>query len=207
MNFINKMIFLNFLQTAEYLQGTSYFIIFLLMVIEGPIVTSAAAFLASLGFFNIFIIFILSLLGDLVGDCLHYTIGRYGGHKLIKKYHKKFSVTKKDLNKTEHNLNKHFGKTMFVIKFTPLFTTPGLILMGSLKIPLKKFIIYSLLITLPRTIFFILTGYYFGIAFDKIMNYYKIGGYIIVIFVIFVIISYLIFKKISSKIAQNIYKK
>ena len=40
------------------------------MIIEGPIITVIGAFLASLGFFNIGIIFFLSLLGDIVGDII-----------------------------------------------------------------------------------------------------------------------------------------
>lgn len=193
------MILLNFSQAVEYLQGTSYFILFILMIIEGPIVTSAAAFLASLGFFNIFIIFILSIFGDLIGDCLHYSIGRYGGHKLINKYYKKFNISKKDINKTKRGLHKHFGKTMFIIKFTPIFTTPGLIIMGSLKSSLKKFVVWSLLVTLPKTLFFVLMGYYFGVAIEKIIKYYSATQYFIILLMLLIILSYLAYKRFFLK--------
>jgi membrane protein DedA with SNARE-associated domain len=60
------------------------------MVIEGPFITTAVASAASLGYLNIVIIFFLSLLGDLLGDFIHYTLGRTG--RTI--YPKKFSLSK-----------------------------------------------------------------------------------------------------------------
>lgn len=48
------------------IQTGGYFVMFGLMFLEGPIVTIASAFLASLGFFNIYIVALLGWLGDFV---------------------------------------------------------------------------------------------------------------------------------------------
>lgn len=45
------------------------------MVVEGPIVTSIAAFAASLGYLDIYMILIISLLGNLIPDILLFFIG------------------------------------------------------------------------------------------------------------------------------------
>ena len=71
----------------------SYLFIFIVMVIEGPIITTAASFAASLGYFNIGIIFLLSLLGDLVGDGLHYIIGRTARVAFVEKLGISFGIS------------------------------------------------------------------------------------------------------------------
>ncbi len=62
-----------------------YPIMLLLMTLEGPIVTMVAAFLSSMGYFNIFAVFGLSVLGDVLGDIVLYFIGYFGGHRALLK--------------------------------------------------------------------------------------------------------------------------
>ena len=48
-----------------YIKTIGYPLMLLIMIVEGPIATLLAAFAASLGFFNIYLVFILSMLGTL----------------------------------------------------------------------------------------------------------------------------------------------
>lgn len=66
---------------------SGYFFMFIGIIIEGPIVTSSAGFAASLGYFNVWIVLLLSVLGNLIGDIAHYFFGRFFRKKIIdKKY-------------------------------------------------------------------------------------------------------------------------
>lgn len=189
-----------------FVQSHGYFLIFLVMVLEGPLITMAAAFAASMGIFSIQIIFLLSLLGDLVGDGIHYFIGHSTRRVVMEKYDLKFGLSKKRIKKLEKGLREHFGKYLFLIKFTPILTTPGLLLTGTMRVPIKKFIFYSFLITLPRTIFFTLTGYYLGVALSKVIRYTQIGGYVVLGVIIILVLKYLIvelnFKEVKNKIKK-----
>jgi len=196
------MIFSTFQKAVSYVEVSSYLIIFILMIIEGPIVTSAAAFAASLGYLNIFIVFILSLLGDLIGDLLHYGIGYFGRLTVIERYDYKFGLKKQTIKKLETNLKKHLGKTLFAVKFTPIVTNVGLILTGALRIPLNRFLFYSFIITLPRTLFFTGLGFYFGWAVSTVLNYFKLGEYSILFAIIVSLLAYFIYKFASKKIAS-----
>jgi len=53
-----------------------YIIMLIAMTFEGPIVTTLAAFGASLGLFSIFIVFLLSVLGDIIADSFLFYVGR-----------------------------------------------------------------------------------------------------------------------------------
>jgi membrane protein DedA with SNARE-associated domain len=52
------------------LQTDGLLLLFPLAVVEGPIVTVIAAYLASLGYLNIFAVFAVVVAADLVGDSI-----------------------------------------------------------------------------------------------------------------------------------------
>lgn len=197
------MILGDFYSSLSFVQTHGYILIFLIMIFEGPIITTAAAFAASLGFFNIWVIFFLSLAGDLIGDFLHYGLGRIGRIAFVEKLSAKFGIKNSSIKNLEKKLHLHLGKGMFFIKFVPVFTTPGLMLAGALRVPAKRFIFYSFLLTLPRTIFFTGLGFFFGAAINAVLEYFKLGQYAVSFVVVAVIIIYFAFRKISSYIAKK----
>jgi membrane protein DedA with SNARE-associated domain len=189
-----------------FVQTHGYLLIFLVMVLEGPLITMAAAFAASTGFFDVRIIFFLSLMGDLVGDFIHYSIGYFTRKTITERYDLKSGITKKRLKKLEEGIKTHFGKSMFLIKFTPFLTTPGLLLVGTMHVPVKKYVFYSFIITLPRTIFFTLSGFYLGVALSRIVRYTHIAGYLILAVMLFIIIKYIIVEIDFSKVSKRVKK-
>lgn len=189
----------NFNYLYSLVEQSGYLLVFLLMVVEGPLVTIAAAAAASFGIFNIAIIFFLSLLGDLVGDLIYFVIGRVGNIVFIENYEKRYHLKSITVRKLKRKLIEHFGKTMFLIKFTPVLTTVGLILAGTLKIKTSRFVWYSLIITLPRTIFFTSIGFYFGLAVTNLFKYFKIEQYVVLVILLIALLIYIYRKKIFKK--------
>ena len=61
---------LAFDQVLTFIEQNGYVLLFLLMILEGPIVTAAAAFAASLGYLSLPVVFILSVLGNIIGDLI-----------------------------------------------------------------------------------------------------------------------------------------
>ncbi len=184
------------------LESFSYFIIFLIFIIEGPVVNYAAAFAASLGFFNVFIIFSLAVLGNVVGDLIPFLIGKLGKKSSIEKYISK-SMDKRRIAKIKKYLKHNPGKTLTVIKITPLIPTPGLILAGIVDMPVKRFIFYSFVISASYAFFLTVLGYYSGAAFVKIFGYFKYGTYLAgALAITFVALWLFLSQKISNKIEK-----
>ena len=190
----------NFQDAFSTIQTSGYVLIFLIMIAEGPIITTAAAFAASLGIFNIGIIFVLSFLGDVIGDLAYYGIGRSLRVFAVEKYELRLGLKKSTIKKMEKKLKQHLGKTLFIIKFDPLFVGVGLMLAGALRTNIKKYLFYSIIITLPRTIFFTALGFYFGSAINSTLKYLNIGEYLIPIVLIILILIIFIIKKYSKKL-------
>jgi membrane-associated protein len=187
------------------LEGLSYFIIFLIFIAEGPIVNFAAAFASSLGFFNVFIILVLAITGNIVGDTMYYFIGKFGKKGIIDKFvRKSFNSSKiKRLNKY---LQNNPGKTLTVIKLTPAFPIPGLILAGAANMKFTTFVFYSILISAIQCSFITVLGFYSGAAFSLIFEYFRYGSYLAAGLVILMVGFWLLLKFLSKKVTDRIEK-
>jgi membrane protein DedA with SNARE-associated domain len=62
------------------LEKYKYWLIFPIVIIEGPIIVVISGFLVYLGFLNAYITYIILVIGDSIGDSMYYAIGRYGGN-------------------------------------------------------------------------------------------------------------------------------
>ncbi|MEK6932966.1 MAG: VTT domain-containing protein [Nanoarchaeota archaeon] len=177
-----------------FLQSNGYFIIFLIMFLEGPVITFAAAFLASLGVFNIYVIFLLSILGNLIPDTILFLIGKHSRINTIKKISEFFGLNKPIMEKIENVFSKHTTKLIIFFKLIPGFAIPGLALAGFSKVSFKKFFIISLTLNLLSAILFTVLGFYSGITVSSLLKYLKLEKYILVAFGIFIIIIFILIK-------------
>lgn len=186
--------------------GNGYIIMFVAMLIEGPVITAAGALGAVLGYFNIWAVFLLSILGNLIPDAIYYAIGFWGRQKFVDKYGKYFRISPEKIKTLEELYHKHAGKALFAIKMIPLVATPGLIIAGVARVPIRKYIWWSVAVTIPSSLIFLLIGYYSGAAYGKIVGHVNYGGELAAAaIIVFVIISYF-WKKISGKIGEKITK-
>jgi membrane protein DedA with SNARE-associated domain len=162
-------------------------LLFVVMLIEGPVVTAAAAFAAALHYLNIWIVLALSIFANFIPDVVYYAIGYWGREKLINTYGHYFGITPERVALTEKLAKQHFGKSMFAIKMIPLLATPGLIIIGAARMDIKRYALWSILIIVPSSLFYLILGYYFGAAYATIQHYLNLGGYVIAAAVVIVI--------------------
>lgn len=194
----------NVSQMVSLLTSHGYLFILFAMVLEGPVVTIAAAFAAALGYFHPMLVLTLSVMGDLIGDLLYYFLGRLGRTHIVEKYGKKFGLNKEKVEKMEKMLHKNTWQTLSAIKIAPALSTFGLILAGAANIPFRKYINICLYITLPRSILFVVLGYYAGKANALADKYLHHSQYALFWIVIGIILINYIYKKISQIISQKI---
>lgn len=193
-------------EAAHWVINHGYPLMFVAMLVEGPAVTAAGAFAAALGYFNLWVVFALSIMGNLIPDVIYYALGFWGRRGFIDKYGHHFGITPERSERLEELINKNVGKALAFIKLFPLIATPGLIIAGASRVDLRKYVWWSLIITVPSSGFFLVLGYYFGAAYDKIVSYLNYGGYLaLAAVIIFVIISYF-YKKLSQKFAEQLEK-
>ncbi len=192
---------LGFLSTPSIialLTAHRYAIYFPITIIEGPIVTIVAGFLSSLGYLDFLIIYLMAILGDLIGDVILYSIGHFGSKKILKNG-KFLWIKSEQLVKIESHFQFHAGKTLLFGKWTQHLGTPILIASGMAKMPMNKFLTFNLAGTVPKVLIFLLIGYYFGQAYDKINNYLGYASISMAIAIILTVVYFLIMRSRKMK--------
>lgn len=187
-----------------WVESAGYLLMFIAMVIEGPVITSAAAFAAALGYFNIFVVLILSVLGDLVGDFAYYAVGYFGRVAFVEKYGHKVGLTKQRMEHMERLIKEHPKKTLAAIKLAPMLPAPGLMMIGAVKMPFSRYSWMTFLVALPKTILFMLLGFYFGRAYDALSATLQNGEYFILIALVLIVGAFYAYKKLSASLSVRL---
>lgn len=166
---------IDFINSAPILK---YALLFVLSIIEGPIVMTLAGFFIRLGYFSIVPSFIAIVTGDLAGDILWYYIGQFGAERFIRKYGKYFSISKNVVDKMENKFREHQGKVLFLSKITMGFgfALATLMAAGMARVSLKKFAFYNVLGEIIWTGLLISIGYSLGNFFLVLNNGFNYLG-------------------------------
>jgi membrane protein DedA with SNARE-associated domain len=146
-----------------------YLVLFLVVVAEGPIATIIGAFVASQGYFDIYVVYAIAVVGDLFGDLAYYGIGRLGRVGTPARIWPLLGITEDRLARAARYFERHGAKMLFFAKYTQT----GIVILpasGAARMPVGKFLWYNLLGTLPKAIALLLIGYFFGYAYNSIDN-------------------------------------
>ena len=181
-----------------------YPLLFIVMLVEGPVVTAAGAFAAALHYMNIWVVLALSILANFIPDLVYYAIGYWGRETFINKYGHYLGITPERIATTEKLAEQHSGKSLFMIKMIPLLATPGLILVGATKMDFRKYMFWSIVIIVPTSLLYLIIGYYFGAAYATIDRYLNLGGYVIAAAAVIVLALAYFQKKYFSRLKEKI---
>jgi membrane protein DedA with SNARE-associated domain len=198
---------MGFQGTVQWVLQHGYPLLFIVMLIEGPIVTAAAAFAAALHYMNIWIVLSLSILANFIPDLVYYAIGYWGRGKFLDKYGHYLGITPERIASTEKLAATHSGKSLFMIKMVPLLATPGLILVGATKMDIKKYAFWSIVIIIPSSLLYLVIGYYFGAAYNTIEHYLNLGIYVAIAAAVIVITIAYFQRRYFSRLEKKIETK
>lgn len=151
------------------LQSFGYFAIFFLIILGSlglPLpeecILLLSGYLASVGFFKIWLVMIFGLVGTLAGDNLGYWLARKKGLDFMLKYGEIFSVQKKHLKKAEDFFKRHGGKAVLFSRFILGFRFFGPVLAGVSNMKWSRFQIYNLIGAVIWIPFITFLGYLLG---------------------------------------------
>lgn len=155
--------------TVLLLTQYKYLILFPIAIIEGPIATLIAGFLVTTGVFDLFVVYAIVVLGDMLGDSAAYMLGRGGGaliQKIFKKYINGEKVTQaREYFATHHNRALVLSKVMHGIGIS------GLLAAGSLKVPYRKFFSICAFVSTVQSAILLAIGILFGHAYLQLEKY------------------------------------
>ncbi|MDE2185002.1 MAG: DedA family protein [Alphaproteobacteria bacterium] len=151
------------------LEQYGYLVLFLVVIVEGPIATIIGAFVASQGYFDIYVVYAIAVVGDLFGDLAYYGIGRLGRVGTPARIWPLLGITEDRLARAARYFERHGAKMLLFAKYTQT----GIVILpasGAARMPVGKFLWYNVLGTIPKALALLLVGYFFGYAYNSIDN-------------------------------------
>lgn len=161
-------------QLLDFFISMGYFGIALALMIEiipSEIVLAYAGYLVANGQVNFVEAVIAGVIGGTIAQVFLYWIGSYGGRPFVEKYGKYIFVNKHHLEVAENWFNKYGVGVIFSARFIPVVRHAISIPAGLAKMPLWKFITYTILAIIPWSIFFIYLGEKLGTNWRNIKEY------------------------------------
>ena len=180
----------------------TYYALLPLSIIEGPIVTIVAGIMASLGYLNIFLVYPIVLLGDIIGDVLHYALGRFGGKHFIKKYGHYLRLKEERveyIKRTYFDTSASLWRIITLSKITQAPSSLILIACGITNVDFKKFFIITTVNNIVKVFVITVVGYFFGQSYLLIAHDLR---YIWLILIpVFILVVALMYRKHQQKLA------
>ncbi len=156
--------------------------------IHGEIFFLAGSIAAGLGYLNVWLVFIFSVLGGVAGDHSSYWIGRKYGKGIselfFKKSHRYLSL--KNFRKAERFFKKHGEKSLFYARLLGPISWVTPFLAGIFKTRYNQFTKYNLLGVVIGVGQFVAMGYLIGFAYLKIFTF--VEKYFLFVFLLVVIL-------------------
>ena len=85
--------------------------------VPGEVLLIAAAVFAGSGNMNIAVVFVVAVLGAIIGDNIGFAIGHFGGRPLAERFGRYILLTPEQLDRAEGFFNRHGGKVVTVARF------------------------------------------------------------------------------------------
>jgi membrane protein DedA with SNARE-associated domain len=182
----------------SFIQHYGYWVLYPLMIIEGPIVTLAAAGLSATGILNAWIVFLISVAGDLSMDVILYYIGFFGNNRLRRHIRKRPKLENRRI-KIQYFFKKHGGKVVFLAKISTGLAYVTFLTAGMIRLPLRKFIMFTLIGGIIWSGALVILGYFYGHLYLQINNHIQQAGIIIALIVGITFILISLIKKWETK--------
>jgi membrane protein DedA with SNARE-associated domain len=169
----------------------AYLLLAVLVMVEGPVATLAGAVAAASGFMNPEGVFIAAATGNLISDCLWYSLGYLGKMEWLEKYGRWVHLTPAVVYRFRRDIEKHASKLLFISKITLGFSIPTLIATGLAKVPFKRWFPWLALGETLWTGSLTLLGYHLGMYVQRLERGVEMaaiaGGLLSAAFIIFYI--------------------
>ncbi len=169
-----------------------------IIIIPSEAILATGGILAGKGIFSLMGAFLTGLLGSVFCAIVIYFMGYFGGKPFIKKYGKYFFMKEEDLNKSDSWFQKYGLIAALIGRNFPIIRTLISLPIGIMRLSFPKFLIYTIIGSIPWTFAFVYFGYALGNNWIIISSYISKLKTPIKILILILIINYF-YKKINIK--------
>ena len=185
-----------------------YFGMFLGMVLEAVVIVipseailATGGILASRGIFSFWGAFLIGLVGSVFCAIVIYFMGYFGGRSFIRKFGKYFFMKEEDLEKSDSWFLKYGMLGAMIGRNFPIIRTLISLPIGIMRMPFFKFVVYTIIGSVPWTFLFVYLGFALGnswILVSTKISWLKLPIKILLIFLICYYFARKIYKRFKK---------
>lgn len=161
-----------------FMEDYGYWALFLTMVAENmnipipsEVVLGFAGYLVHRGIFTYTLACVVGVAAGLVGSLLSYAIGYYGGRPFLQKYKHLFFLSQSKLSSADDWFARYGGIAVLTGRLLPGIRTFISLPAGMARYPLKPFIWYTVIGTIPWTMLLVWLGFQLGEHWEDLLTY------------------------------------
>lgn len=181
----------------------SYFILAILVAIEGPVATLLGAAAASTGLMRPGLVFLAAAAGNLTADSLWYTLGYIGRIEWLLRVGQKLGVRREYLDRLQAGMHQHATRILFIAKLTVSLVIPSLIAAGLVRAPWKRWFPAIFAGEMLWTGSLVLIGFYTTEAIKRIeqgVGYVILVSTLVFIFFLLWLVHRILTRKYNSEV-------
>ncbi|EEW25345.1 DedA family protein [Rhodobacter ferrooxidans] len=141
-----------------------------LAILEGPIITLIAAWLASLGVLVLWQVLVCVIIGDLVGDSILYLVGRYGMGRVPLGWQRWIGLNRRRMVRLARTFQHSGMKILIIGKLTHAAGFAVLLAAGAARMPFPAFLAANFIATVPKSLSLVALGSLAGAAYGQIAD-------------------------------------
>ncbi len=168
-----------------------------IIIIPSEAILATGGILASQKIFTLLGAFLTGLFGSVFCAIIIYYMGYFGGKAFVKKYGKYFFMKEEDIEKSNSWYQKYGLLAALIGRNFPIIRTLISLPIGIMRLSFTKFLLYTIIGSIPWTFAFVYFGYTLGNNWIIINEYVQKLKVPIKILIALLIVSYL-YKKITQ---------
>jgi len=137
-------------------------------------------YLASQGHYNVVVLIIVGVFGEICGMFVAYFLGKKGGRPAVDRFGKYVLLTHHDLDRADDFMARHGDPAMLFGRMIPLLRAFISLVAGIGEMPLGPFAIFGSIGTVLYCTALTLAGYFLGSEWTKLTKGFTYAGYVVV---------------------------
>lgn len=171
------------------------------IIIPSEAILATGGILASRGIFSFWVAFLIGLVGSVFCAIVIYFMGYFGGRSFIRKFGKYFFMKEEDLEKSDSWFLKYGMLGAMIGRNFPIIRTLISLPIGIMRMPFFKFVVYTIIGSIPWTFLFVYLGFALGnswILVSTKISWLKLPIKILLIFLICYYFARKIYKRFKK---------
>ncbi|HTH93025.1 MAG TPA: DedA family protein [Candidatus Paceibacterota bacterium] len=164
----------------------------------GTLLVASSAF-ASQGYFNFYLVLLVVIIANIVGDNICYWIARKYGKQVFDYFSfTRKVVESKNFKLIEAKLRQRPGFVIFISRFEAIATLSVNAICGLSKVPYKKFLLFEAIGAVGDAVLYGMIGFLFGDSWEAVNN--LIGNFSIIVLIVLIGCVILFWKRIMKNL-------